>query len=156
MLPIVFQRPPAPEELLRVGRYIMHMLEWDIVDYSFLGRNVWYMLAKSESDRFVLELMLRYHPDYYDSLQPNGRKLSMDEVYAKLGRYVVKGIVDDPLDAKRKQAYKAERVSLTQIGSPPELMAKLAEVNYECMPFLATQMSLLLNTPVRTSPCSTA
>lgn len=142
-----FERPPAPEELLRTARYIMQMLEWDIVDYSFLGRNVWYMLAKSESDRFVLELMLRYHPDYYDSLKPNGRLLTIHEVYARLGRKVLFGIVDDPQDKKRKASYKVERIGLVNIGSPKELIAKLEKVKYECLPFLAVQVCLLQNTP---------
>ncbi|MCB0337864.1 MAG: AAA family ATPase, partial [Bdellovibrionales bacterium] len=142
-----FERPPAPEELLRVGRYVTQMLEWDIVDYSFVGRNVWYMLSKSESDRFVLELMLRYHPDYYDSLKPNGRLLNIQEVYARLGRRVLAGIVDDPLDGKRKAAYQVERVGLTNIGTPKQLINKLSQVKYECLPFLATQICLLQNTP---------
>ncbi len=140
-----FERPPAPEELLKAGRYVTQLLEWDIVDYSFIGRNVWYMLSKSETDRFVMELMLRYHPEYYDSLRPNGRSLTIDEVYAKLGRIVVQGIVEDPEDQKRKTAYKVDRAGLRYVGTPAELTEKLAKVKYECMPYLATQISLLLN-----------
>ncbi len=143
-----FDRPPAPEELLKVGRYISQMLEWDITDYSFVGRNVWYLLAKSESDRFVLELMLRYHPKYHDSLRPNGRLLTLDEVYGKLGRLVLKGIIEDPEDEARQQAYRPERVGLVNIGSPQRLVEKLAEVKYQCLPFLATQVCLVLNTPI--------
>lgn len=142
-----FQRPPAPEELLKVARYVMQMLEWDIVDYSFVGRNIWYMLSKAETDRFVLELMLRYHPDYYDSLNPNGRLITMDQVYAKLGREVLKGIVHDPLDKKRRAVYKVDQIRLTNIGSPKELISKLEEVKYECLDFLAIQVCLILNTP---------
>ena len=142
-----FQRPPAPEELLKIGRFIMQMLEWDIVDFAFIGRNVWYMMSKSESDRFVLELMLRYHPDYYDSLLPNGRLLTTQQVWAKLGRLVVKGVVEDPEDELREEVYKVERVGLTNIGTPKELIKKLEDVGYECLDFLATQMCLILNTP---------
>ncbi len=142
-----FERPPAPEELLKIGRYIMQMLEWDIVDFTFLGRNIWYMISKSENDRFVLELMLRYHPDYFDSLKPNGRLLTKDEVFEKLGRIVVKGVIEDPDESKRKEAYKVERVGLTNIGTPKDLIKKLSDVGYECLPFLATQMCLLQNTP---------
>ena len=142
-----FERPPAPEELLKVARYILQMLEWDIVDFSFVGRNVWYLLAKGESDRFVLELMLRYHPKYHDSLRPNGRLLTMDEVYGKLGRVVLQGIVNDPEDDAREHAYKPERVGLTRVGDPKRLMEKLTEVKYQCLDFLATQVCLILNTP---------
>jgi MoxR-like ATPase len=142
-----FERPPAPEELLKVARYVMQLLEWDIVDYSFVGRNVWYMMAKSESDRFVLELMLRYHPDYYDSLNPNGRLLTLPEVHAKLGREILKGIVEDPNETRRKPVYKVDQIRLTNIGTPKELVGKLAEVKYECMEFLAMQICLILNTP---------
>ncbi|NLF26093.1 MAG: AAA family ATPase, partial [Deltaproteobacteria bacterium] len=142
-----FERPPAPEELLRVARYVQQMLEWDIVDYAFLGRNVWYMLAKGESDRFVLELMLRYHPDYYDSLHPNGRLLSIEQVYAKLGRVVLKGIVADPDDERRESVRHVRQVGLVNVGTPADLVKKLGEVKYQCLPFVATQVSLILNTP---------
>ena len=143
----LFERPPAPEELLKVARYVRQMLEWDIVDFSFVGRNVWYLLAKGESDRFVLELMLRYHPKYHDSLRPNGRLLTLDEVYGKLGRIVLRNIVDDPEDEAREHAYKPERVSLVNVGTPDQLIERLAEVKYQCLPFLATQVCLILNTP---------
>jgi MoxR-like ATPase len=142
-----FERPPAPEELLTVGRYLMQLLEWDIVDFGFMGRNVWSMLAKSDNDRFVLELMLRYHPEFYDSLHPNGRKLSLNDIHAKLGRLVLKGVVADPDDISRRQAYKADHIGLTNVGTPEQLTQKLAEVGYECLPYLAIQVSLLLNTP---------
>lgn len=142
-----FERPPAPEELLKVSRYVMQLLEWNIVDFSFVGRNVWYMLSKGESDRYVLELMLRYHPNYYDSLRPNGRLITKEQVYAKLGREVLKNLVEDPEDKHRKAAYKVERIALTDIGTPETLIEKLEEVKYECLPFLAMQMCLLLNTP---------
>lgn len=142
-----FDRPPAPEELLKIGKYITQLLDWDIVDYTFVGRNIWQMVAKSEGDRQILELLLRYHPDFHDTLYPNGRKLSKDQVYARLGREVLKKIVSDPEDAKRKKAYKAEKIGWLHIGSPNVMIDKLEEVGYECLPFLATQVSLLLNTP---------
>lgn len=142
-----FERPPAPEELLKVARYVHQMLEWHIVDFSFLGRNVWYMLAKGESDRYVLELMLRYHPDFHDSLRPNGRTISMAEVYARLGRAVLRHVVEDPEDAAREQAWKTPQVGLTNVGAPKTLVEKLAEVKYEALPFVATQVALVLNTP---------
>ena len=142
-----FDRPPAPEELLKIGKYITQLLEWEIVDFTFVGRNIWQMIAKSEDDRQILELMLRYHPDFHDTLYPNGRKLTLDQVHARLGREVLKGLVSDPEDVKRKNAYKADKVGLTNIGTPAELTKKLAEVKYECLPFLATQVALLLNTP---------
>ena len=142
-----FDRPPAPEELLKMGKYITQLLDWDIVDFTFVGRNIWQMLAKSENDRQILELVLRYHPDFHDNLYPQGRKLTKDQVYKKLGREVLKGIIKDPEDEKRKKSYKAEKVGLTNIGTPQEIIQKLSEVKYECLPFLATQVALLMNTP---------
>lgn len=142
-----FDRPPAPEELLKIGRYIMRLLEWDIIDYSFVGKNVWQLFSKSENDRYVLELMLRYHPDFFDSLRPQGRLLTKIEVFSKLGRLVLKNVIPDPEETARKKAYRAEKIGLVNIGTPQELISKLEEVRYECPPFLANQMCLLLNTP---------
>ncbi len=142
-----FDRPPAPEELLKIGKYVTQLLNWDIVDFSFVGRNIWQMIAKSENDRQILELMMRYHPNFHDTLYPNGRQLHIDQVHAKLGREVLKGIVPDPEDSKRKNTYKAKQVGLVNVGTPEELIGKLEEVKYECLPFLATQVCLLLNTP---------
>ncbi len=142
-----FDRPPAPEELLKIGKYVTQLLNWDIVDFSFVGRNIWQMIAKSENDRQILELMMRYHPNFHDTLYPNGRQLNIDQVHAKLGREVLKGIVPDPEDSKRKNTYKAKQVGLVNVGTPEELISKLEEVKYECLPFLATQVCLLLNTP---------
>ena len=105
------------------------------------------MLAKGESDRFVLELMLRYHPDYYDSLHPNGRLLTMEEVYAKLCRIVLRGIVEDPDDQRREAVRHVRQVGLTGVGTPQELVQKLSTVKYQCLPFAATQVCLILNTP---------
>ena len=141
-----FERPPAPEELLKIGKYITQLLDWDIVDFTFIGRNIWQMLAKSENDRKVLELMLRYHTDFHDTLYPQGRNLTKDQVYKKLGREVLKRIVKDPEDELRKKAYKVENVGLTDIGNPQEIIKKLSEVKYECLPFLAVQIGLVLNT----------
>ena len=142
-----FERPPAPEELLKIGRYVTQLLDWEIVDFSFVGRNIWEMMAKSENDRQVLELMLRYHPDFHDTLYPIGRKLKKEQVHAKLAREVLRGIVADPEDAKRKKAYRATSCGLTDVGTPQELTEKLSVVKYECLPFLAVQISLVLGTP---------
>ncbi len=142
-----FERPPAPEELLKVGKFVMQLLEWKQSDFAFVGWNVWYMMAKSEHDRSVLELMLRYHPEFFDPLVPDGRKATIEQVYARLGRVVLEGIVDDPDAERRGKAYRPEVVGLTKVGSPQDLARKLKAVGYECLPFNATQISLLLNTP---------
>lgn len=142
-----FERPPAPEELLKIGNYISSLLKENKTDFSFIGENIWYLVSKSEHDRSVLEFMLRYHPDFYDPLVPEGRKASMQQVYARLGRFVLNGIVDDPDADKRCKAYKPEKIGLTKVGDPPELARRLKVVGYECLPFIATQVSLLLNTP---------
>lgn len=142
-----FERPPAPEELLKSGKYVAQLLEWNVTDFSFIGKNLWYMMAKSEHDRTVFEQMLRYHPDFFDPLHPDGRTATMDEVFARLGRLILKDIVADPDAEKRGEAYRPEAIGLTKVGSPQELARKLGEVGYECLPFVATQISLLLNTP---------
>ena len=41
-----FDRSPAPEELLKAAHYLKHLLTWDLIDYAFVGKNLFYMLAK--------------------------------------------------------------------------------------------------------------
>ncbi|WKZ56812.1 MAG: AAA family ATPase [Bdellovibrionota bacterium] len=101
-----FERPPAPEELLTAGNYVSHLLEWGMKDFAFVGKNIWAILAKSEHDRAVLEHMLRFHPDFMDPLFPDGRNAPLEEIYKRLGRIVLQGLVDDPEATKREQAWK--------------------------------------------------
>lgn len=142
-----FERPPAPEELLKIGKYLDKLIGWGNIDFSFVGRSVWFMISKSEHDRQVLEMMLRYHPDFFDPLCPDGRKADLEEVYARLGRVVLDGLVEDPDKNRRGKAYRPEQVGLTEVGTPEDFARKLKAVGYECLPFIATQLSLLLNTP---------
>jgi MoxR-like ATPase len=142
-----FERPPAPEELLKAGHYLKHLLSWDLIDFAFVGRNLFFMLAKSEHDRTIFEQMLRYHPDFADPLVPDNRNATMEQVHARLGRWLLEGLVDDP-DAKRRgKAYKPEKVGLTKFGDPEEMARRLQAVGYQCARFTATQMTLLLTTP---------
>ena len=142
-----FERPPAPEELLKAAHYLGHLLKWDLIDYSFVGKNLFYMLAKSEHDRTVFEQLMRYHPDFADPLVPDNRNAHVDQIYARLGRWLLDGIIDDP-DAKRRgRAYKPEKVGLTKFDDPEEMARRLAAVGYQCARFTATQMSLLLSSP---------
>ncbi len=101
-----FERPPAPEELLSAGQYIAKMLEWGIMDFGAIGRHIWATLAKSEHDRAVLEHMMRFHPDFLDPLFPDAKNTPIDEIFARLGRIVLGGIVDDPDRIRREQAWK--------------------------------------------------
>lgn len=142
-----FERPPAPEELLKSGKYITQMLKWHITDYAFIGKNMWYMLAKSERDREIFERMLRMHPDFYDPHIPDGRRASKYQVFAKLGKILLEKIVEDPALNERGKGYEPEAIGLLKVGSPDDLTRKLAEVGYQCLPFVASQMALLLNTP---------
>ena len=142
-----FERPPAPEELLKAAHYLGHLLKWDLIDYSFVGKNLFYMLAKSEHDRTVFEQLMRYHPDFADPLVPDNRNAHVDQIYARLGRWLLDGIIDDP-DAKRRgRAYKPEKVGLTKFDDPEEMARRLSAVGYQCARFTATQMSLLLSSP---------
>jgi MoxR-like ATPase len=142
-----FERPPAPEELLKAAHYLTHLLSWDLIDYAFVGKNLFYMLAKSEHDRTVFEQLLRYHPDFTDPLVPDNRNATIEQIYARLGRWLLESIVDDP-DAKRRgKAYKPEKIGLTKFSDPEEMSRRLAAVGYQCARFTATQMSLLLTSP---------
>jgi MoxR-like ATPase len=142
-----FERPPAPEELLKAAHYLNHLLQWDLIDYAFVGKNLFYMLSKSEHDRTVFEQLMRYHPDFADPLVPDNRNASVEQIYARLGRWLLEGIIDDP-DAKRRgKAYKPEKVGLTKFDDPEEMSRRLAAVGYQCARFTATQMSLLLTSP---------
>lgn len=101
-----FERPPAPEELLSAGQYVAKMLEWGISDFGSVGRHIWATLAKSEHDRAVLEHMMRFHPDFMDPLFPDAKNTPIDEIYARLGRIVLAGIIEDPDRLRREQAWK--------------------------------------------------
>jgi MoxR-like ATPase len=142
-----FERPPAPEELLKSAHYISHLLEWDLIDFAFVGRNLFYMMAKSEHDRTIFEQMLRYHPDFADPLVPDNRNASMEQVHARLGRWLLEGVVDDPDSTRRGKAYRPEKIGLTNFEGPEEMARRLGAVGYQCARFTATQMSLLLTTP---------
>lgn len=86
-----FERPPAPEELLTAGQYITHLIEWGLTDYSFIGRNIWAIIAKSEHDRAVLEHMLRFHPDFLDPEVPEPKSLPLSAIHARLGAILLYG-----------------------------------------------------------------
>lgn len=100
-----FERPPAPEELLTAAHYINQLLDWNIKDFSFVGRTIWAIVAKSEHDRAVLEHMLRFHHDFMDPLVPDSRNAPLEEIHARLGRYLLRELVDDPLAERREEAW---------------------------------------------------
>jgi MoxR-like ATPase len=100
-----FERPPAPEELLTAGNHLQQLLKWELKDFGFVGRSIWATLAKSEHDRAVLEHMLRYHPDFMDPLFPDPKATKLEEIYARLGRVALQGIVEDPKAAEREKAW---------------------------------------------------
>lgn len=141
------ERAPAPEELLKTGKYISQLLSWHITDYAFIGKNIWYMLAKSERDRETFENLLRFHPQFHDPLVPDNRNATQYQIFGRLGRYILDGIVEDPTSEARKKAYKPEGIGWDTVGPPEELARKLGDVGYQCLPFVAQQVSLLLNTP---------
>lgn len=142
-----FERPPAPEELLKAAFYMQHLLNWDLIDYSFIGKNLFFMLAKSEHDRTVFEQLLRYHPDFADPLIPDNRNASIEHIYARLGRWLSEGMIDDPDAERRGKAYKPKKIGLTNFDDPEEFASRLREVGYQASRFNATQLSLLLTTP---------
>jgi MoxR-like ATPase len=142
-----FERPPAPEELLKSAHYITNLLDWDLIDFAFVGRNLFYMLAKSEHDRTIFEQMLRYHPDFSDPLVPDNRNATLEQIHARLGRWLLEDVVVDPDKARRGKAYKPEKIGLTNFENPEELGRRLQAVGYQCARFTATQMALLLTTP---------
>jgi len=100
-----FERPPAPEELLTAGHYISKLLEWQVNDFTQIGKNVWSIISKSAHDRAVLDHMLRFHPDFEDPLFPDGKNTPIDEIFARLGRWALRGIVEDPDAVRREEAW---------------------------------------------------
>lgn len=103
-----FERPPAPEELLTAGQYIQHMLGWQILDFAFVGKNVWNILSKSPHDRAVLEHMLRFHPDFIDPLITDAKTAPIEEIHKKLGRMLLDGLVEDPEREARAKAMESD------------------------------------------------
>lgn len=140
-----FERPPAPDEILRAGRYAVQLLEWGITNFEVVGRTLLPLIAKSERDRILFEQFLRFHPEFADSLIDDPRKASVGKIMAKLGRIILKGAVDDPESEQRKLAFQVERVGWQHLGNPAQITEKLAKVGYECMPYLAKQVGLLAN-----------
>lgn len=100
-----FERPPAPEELLAAALYVKKLLEWNIKDFTYVGKCCLPILAKSEHDRAVLDHMMRFHPDFMDPLVPDSRNASVDAIYARLGRVVLQDIVVDPDTERREKAW---------------------------------------------------
>jgi energy-coupling factor transporter ATP-binding protein EcfA2 len=105
-----FDRPPAPEELLTAGQYVMKLAEWGFLDFEVIGKSVWNIMAKSEHDRAVLEHMLRYHPDYIDPLVPDAKNAPLSEIYARFGRVILEGLVEDPDAERRRHAWDRDMV----------------------------------------------
>jgi hypothetical protein len=103
-----FDRPPAPEELLSAGHYVMKLLNWGIQDYATVGKSIWNIVAKSEHDRAVLEHMMRFHPDFHDPLVPDPKNASKEDIYKRFGRYVLNEIVADPDALAREKAWEGE------------------------------------------------
>lgn len=101
-----FERPPAPEELLTAGHYVTKLLEWGFNDFTYIGKSVWPIIAKSEHDRAVMEHMMRYHPDFLDPLFPDSKNAPIEQIHARLGRVILHNIVEDPDAARREAAWK--------------------------------------------------
>lgn len=140
-----FERSPAPDELLRAGRYVLQMLEWGIVDFEVIGRSLWPILAKSERDRVTFEQLLRFHPEFADALITDPRKATRGQIHAKLGRIILKGVAEDPDAKKRQIAFQVDKVGWQHAGSPDQIVEKLGRVGYECPSYLSRQLGLILN-----------
>jgi energy-coupling factor transporter ATP-binding protein EcfA2 len=105
-----FERPPAPEELLLAGHYIMRLLSWGITDFAAVADSVWAIIAKSEHDRAVLEHMMRFHPDFIDPLVPDAKNAPRREILARFGRTILEGIIEDPDAERRARAWEEEQM----------------------------------------------
>lgn len=51
------------------------------------------------------------------------------------------------LNKQFSDSYEVKNPGFENAGSPEDLAEKLAKVGYQCLPFVATQISLVLNTP---------
>ena len=96
-----FERPPAPEELLACAHYTINLLRWGILDHGQVGKSLFPLMSKSDHDRAVLEHMLRFHHDFLEPGITDPRCIPVEKIYAKLGRLVLKGIVDDVQEEQR-------------------------------------------------------
>jgi hypothetical protein len=105
-----FERPPAPEELLLAGHYIMRLLGWGITDFTAVADSIWSIMAKSEHDRAVLEHMMRFHPDFIDPLVPDSKNAPRREILARFGRVILEGIIVDPDSERRAKAWEDEQM----------------------------------------------
>lgn len=101
-----FDRPPAPEELLTAGHYVMKLLSWGVNDFAFIGRSIWNILAKSEHDRAVLEHMMRYHPDFSDPMVLDSKNAPVEEIFARFGRFILHNIIVDPEARRRDESWR--------------------------------------------------
>ncbi|MFM1848097.1 MAG: hypothetical protein RL417_1571, partial [Pseudomonadota bacterium] len=52
-----------------------------------------------------------------------------------------------PTNRQFSSDFVVEKLGFDHLGSPEELSEKLGRVGYQCLPYLAVQISLLLNTP---------
>jgi MoxR-like ATPase len=101
-----FDRPPAPEELLTAGNYVMQLLQWGIEDFAVVGDSVFAIMAKSERDRAVLEHMMRFHPDFMDPLTSDPKSMTFQDILKRFGRIVLNEIVADPESEARARAWE--------------------------------------------------
>jgi len=69
------------------------------------------------------------------------------KVPAKVAKPVPREIDGGVVNSQYVSDYVPEHVGFDRLGGPEELAIKLAQVGYQCLPFVASQMALLLNTP---------
>lgn len=126
-----FDRPPAPEELLLAGHYVMRLLQWGITDPVYIAQSIWNIVSKSEHDRAVLDHMMRFHPDFANDLDINAKHLPVKEVYNRFGRAVLKGVIPLPQieTAAEGESVEADLESTNQSYQPLSLAVVEAAAN---------------------------
>jgi MoxR-like ATPase len=141
-----FERPPAPEEILRAGKSVARLLSWNIKDNNFIGQTAFHTLAKSANDKVTLEGLIKHHNDFYDPLFPDPKKMTKRDTFSRMGSFLLQGITEDPEAEARAQVYKPKQKDFLNPGTPEDLASELSKVGYQCLPYLAIQLSLLLST----------
>jgi MoxR-like ATPase len=140
------ERPPAPDELILAGRYLLKMLEWQIERPELVGKSLFPLFAKSERDRIVCEQILRFHPLFADPEISDPRLASNIQIMSKLGNRLLEGFNSNLKNSPQSNnLFKVHKIGWQYVGPPKVIIDKLTQVGFECPEYLAKQIGLLLN-----------
>ena len=115
------------------------------------------IMYDDEDNVFVSKTRKDDSEDEDDSDIPNVEFVDEDDEQEEVEEEFRKGGYSDDVykartgaavrNEKFERKYVVEKPGLTNVGSPEELALKLESVGYQCLPFNAAQVALLLNSP---------